>query len=389
MEQKPIQTIDKTITHQIILLRVDFNVPIKNKKVQDNFKIKESLLTIKLLAKKNTLILLTHLGDPKGKKNNTLSTRPLAHELSKLIGQPVKFIPSHNPAVIKDAIKTNKYQIFMLENLRFDKREEENNTSFAEELASVATMYVNDAFAVCHRPHSSIVGLPLLLPHRAGFLLHKEIENLNQALHPQKPSVWIMGGAKLDKVELLQQALKKADTILIGGALGCVFLASRNYKMGKSKVDDASIKIAREILHHRNHNKITLPIDFRTAKTITPKSISQIKAAVNLQDDDIALDLGPKTIQLFKNKLQNAKTIVWNGPLGYFELPPYQHATQEIASYIGSLQVTAIVGGGETGQALRLLHKEKKITHISTGGGASLQYLSGKELPGIKALQTP
>jgi 3-phosphoglycerate kinase len=382
-----LEVIDDSITNQIILLRADLNIPIRDGKIQELYKIKQSLPTIKLLAHKNTLIIITHLGDPNGKINHSLSTRPIALNLAKLLKQKVTFIPTHDPQTITKEIEKGKSKIFLLENLRFDKREENNDASFAQELASTATLYVNDAFAACHRPHASIVRLPQMLPHRAGLLLTQEIANLNFALNPKKPSIWIMGGAKLSKVELLEQALQKADLVLIGGALACVFCKAQGFNMGRSKIDSDSITIAKKILQNKISKKIILPVDFNTAVTITKNAPSKIKLTTQIQDDDIALDIGPKTITLFQEKLENAKTIVWNGPLGYFELPAFGLGTKKIATFLGKLGAITIIGGGETAQAIRLYHQEKKVTHLSTGGGASLEYLSGKTLPGLTALE--
>jgi len=382
-----LEVIDDSITNQIILLRADLNIPIRDGKIQELYKIKQSLPTIKLLAHKNTLIIITHLGDPNGKINHSLSTRPIALNLAKLLKQKVTFIPTHDPQTITKEIEKGKSKIFLLENLRFDKREENNDASFAQELASTATLYVNDAFAACHRPHASIVRLPQMLPHRAGLLLTQEIANLNFALNPKKPSIWIMGGAKLSKVELLEQALQKADLVLIGGAVACVFCKAQGFNMGRSKIDSDSITIAKKILQNKISKKIILPVDFNTAVTITKNAPPKIKLTTQIQDDDIALDIGPKTIALFQEKLENAKTIVWNGPLGYFELPAFGLGTKKIATFLGKLGAITIIGGGETAQAIRLYHQEKKVTHLSTGGGASLEYLSGKTLPGLTALE--
>ncbi len=382
-----LKVIDDSIANQIILLRADLNIPMRDGKIKELYKIKQTLPTIKLLTQKNTLIIITHLGDPKGKINHFLSTRPIALNLAKLLKQKVTFIPTHDPQTITKEIQKGKSKIFLLENLRFDKREENNDASFAQELASTATLYVNDAFAACHRPHASIVGLPQMLPHRAGLLLTQEIANLNFALNPKKPSIWIMGGAKLSKVELLEQALQKADLVLIGGALACVFCKAQGFNMGRSKIDPNSITIAKKILQCKESKKIILPVDFNTAVTIRKDAPSKIKLTTQIQEDDIALDIGPKTIALFQEKLENAKTIVWNGPLGYFELPVFGQGTKKIATFLGKLGAITIIGGGETAQAIRLYHQEKKITHLSTGGGASLEYLSGKTLPGLTALE--
>jgi len=378
------------IKNKTILVRVDYNVPIKNKKIQDNTKIKASLPTLNYILKNNCkIILATHLGRPKGKTTSKLKTNPLAKELKKLL--PKEKITKLNDCLgkeIKNRIqKAKPRQIFLLENLRFYREEEQNDFAFAHSLADLADFYVNNAFAVSHRKHASISAITKFIPSAPGLLLKKEIFQLSKALKPKKPFTWIIGGAKPDKINLIKKALKKTDYILIGGALAFSFLKAKGFQVGMSLTDTKSIKLAQKILKNKKARKIILPLDLVVASHPTSQTQTKIFPVDQIPINKIGFDLGPQTIKLFKTYLKKSKTIVWNGPLGYFELKRFQKATKSIALFLSKLRATTIIGGGETSEAIHQLKLAKKMTHLSTGGGASLAFLTGKKLPGIKALE--
>lgn len=378
------------IENKTVLLRVDYNVPLENGGVKDNIRIKESLPTIEfLLAKKCKIVLATHLGRPEGKVIPELKLKPVAPELQKLLPrQRIVTLADCIGSEVREKIQAGKPKdIFLLENLRFYKEEEDNNPIFAHSLASLADVYVNDAFSNCHRKHASMEAITQFLPAIPGLLVEKEIQYLSKALHPERPSVWILGGAKLDKIGLINQALQKADYILIGGALAFPFLRAQGVRVGMSKCDSASVELAKKILAGREGKKIILPVDFVTAESFSAQAKTEMVAYNHLSSTQIGLDVGPATIKLFKMYLRKAKTIVWNGPLGYYEWAPFATATKEIGRCLGHLTATSIVGGGETADALHKFRLEHKVTHVSTGGGASLAFLSGQELPALKALE--
>ena len=373
-----------------VLVRVDFNVPLDNGIIKGNSRMKATLPTIEYLLEQScTVILATHLGQPDGKVVAHLRLNPLVRELQRLL--PYYKIIKLDDCIgreIKERIRKKKErEIFFLENLRFYQQEEKNNPIFAHSLASLAEIYVNDAFAVSHRNHASVDAITRFLPAFPGLLLEKEIMYLRKALHPERPSIWLMGGAKLDKVDLLQQALHKADYVLIGGALAFPFLKAKGIPVGMSKSSPQSVEIARNILPQNISRKIILPVDFVVAESFSSRAPTRIVAYNQIQNQQIALDLGPETVKLFKQYLRKGRTIVWNGPLGYFEWVKFSGATKDIGRFIGSLTATSIVGGGETAEALRKFHLAHTIAHLSTGGGAALEFLAGKKLPGIEALE--
>ncbi len=378
------------LEHKIVLLRVDYDVPLQAGAVAENTKIQASLPTISFLREKNCrIVLATHQGRPEGKIVPELRTDCLVPALRKLL--PHNRIVKLNDCIGKEIAAQIKHgkskDIFLLENLRFYAQEEQDNAIFAHSLASLADVYINDAFGVCHRRHASVHAITQFLPSLPGLLLEKELSYLQKALQPARPAIWILGGAKLDKIDLIQQALRQADYILIGGALAFPFLKAQGIPVGMSKVDPASVAVAHKILSHRNAHKIILPRDFVTADTFSPRAKTTIAKFNQIPTNSVALDLGPETIELFKSYLRKAQTIVWNGPLGYFEWAHFAVATKEIARYLGKLTAVSIVGGGETAAALEKFHLTHAVTHCSTGGGAVLAFLSGKRLPGIEALE--
>jgi len=382
------------LENKTVFVRVDYNVPLEKiggkTKVSDNMRIRASLPTIKyLLSKRCKIILGAHLGRPKGKVVEELRLDPVAKELQKLL--PKVKVVKLNDCIgreVKEKISKGKLgEIFLLENLRFYKEEEKNDTIFAHSLADLADVYINDAFGVSHRKHASLHAITEFLPSLAGILLETELIQLRKALKPKRPSIWILGGAKLNKIDLIKQALKKADYILVGGALAFSFLKAKGVNVGMSKVDRDSTMMAKKILKKRTAKKIILPLDFVAASDFSARAKTEVVGYNQIQTKQIALDLGPKTTELFKRYLRKAHTIIWNGPLGYFEWAKFSISTKEIGRFLGTLTATSICGGGETAEALKKFHLQHNIKHLSTGGGAALEVLSGNKLPAIIALE--
>ncbi len=376
--------------NKTIFLRVDYNVPLAKGKVADNNKIKASLPTIKYLLQHNCkIILATHLGRPTG-FSSEFSVTPLAKDLQLLLPkQKIIKLDDCLGKKVAQAIQSGKPQtIFMLENLRFYPEEEKNDSFFAHSLASLADLYINDAFGVAHREHASVCAITEFLPAAAGILLETEIRSLTQGLNPKKPSAWIMGGAKLDKIALLERALQKYDYILIGGALAFSFLKAKGISVGASKTDAASIETAKKILKTKHSSKIILPLDFKVAESFSARAKTTTVDYNQIQAQQIALDLGSKTIALFEQYLTPAKTVIWNGPLGYVEWATFAHATKEIGRFLGKMEnAITIAGGGETAEVLIKFHLQHNLTHVSTGGGAALEFLAGAELPALISLE--
>jgi phosphoglycerate kinase len=376
------------LRNKTVLVRVDFNVPLKAGKVVDNSKIVASLPTVKFLLQHDCkIIIITHLGRPNGRIVQDLRSNPVAKELQKLLKQKVTKFDTCIGKETQEKIMRSRSSVFMLENLRFYRQEEQNNPAFAHSLADLADIYVNDAFGVSHRKHASVEAITHFLPSFPGFLLEKEIRYLSEALSPKKPAVWILGGAKLDKIDLVNQALKKSDYILIGGALGFPFLRAKGIKTGMSKCDGTSVRVAAKLLGKWSSSKIILPKDFVVAEEFSPTATTKVVKYNQIAPHHIGLDLGPETVQLYKRYLRKAHTIVWNGPLGYFEWSKFATSTREIGRFFRHSTATSIVGGGETAEAIKKFHLGHHFSHISTGGGASLAFLSGKKLPGLVALE--
>ena len=373
-----------------VIVRVDFNVPIDKKgKITDDTRIKEALPTIKyiLKSKPKKLILMTHLGRPDGKVIESLRVNKIANRLSKLLKQQVKKLDDCIGDEVKKQIEKTKAKVILLENLRFHPEEEKGDENFAKELASLADVYINDAFGTAHRAHASTTIIAKYLPSAIGFLMEKEINSLSCALSPTKPYVIILGGAKVqDKIGLINNLLDKANTILIGGAMAYTFLKAKGINVGNSKVENEKIDLAKEILDNaQNKNvKIVLPVDHLVVDNIDNPNIKKFTENENIEENLIGVDIGPKTISLFKEELKNANTILWNGPLGIFENDNYAKGTKEIAIFLAKLKnAMVIVGGGDSASAAKKFKVEKKLCHVSTGGGASLEFLEGKTLPGI------
>ena len=383
---------DIQLKGKTVLMRADFNVPQDaNLNITDDTRIRATLPTIKYILEKgaNKLILMSHLGRPDGKAVAKYSLSPIAVKLQELLGQPVLFLNDCVGENIKKDIAAAKERIVLLENLRFHAEEEANDAGFAKQLASLADIFVNDAFGTAHRAHASTEGVTHYLKSAAGFLLQKEIEYLGNAVaNPQRPFVVILGGAKVsDKIGVIENLLPKCDAIIIGGGMAYTFLKAQGKTIGNSKLEKDKIDLARSILDKAKQLKkdILLPIDNLVVETIDVGAKAEL-VGENIPDGKIAVDIGPKTIALFEEKLKTAKTIVWNGPLGIFEMDPFSKGTQEIAKFISTLKAVSIIGGGDTAAAVAKFKLEDKMTHISTGGGASLEFLEGKTLPGIAAL---
>ena len=391
MDKKTVRDLD--VAGKKVLVRVDFNVPLNDKgEITDDTRITASLPTIQyLLEQKAAVILMAHLGRPKGQVKPELSLAPVAKHLGKLLGKKILFAPDCvGEAAQAAASKLKPGHILLLENLRFHKEEEKNDMEFAEKLASLADLYVNDGFGVSHRAHASVEGVTHFLPAAAGFLLDKEIQYVGQAVtNPLHPFVAIIGGAKVsDKIGVISNLLDKVDTLLIGGGMANTFLAAQGYKMGKSLVEEDKLDLAKELLAKAKKNKVNmlLPTDLVMAAAFAPDAEHVTEKVKNLNQAYMALDIGAETSKAYAEALADAKMIVWNGPMGVFEMDAFCKGTEAVAKAVAKSRATSIVGGGDSVAAIEKLGLAKRITHISTGGGASLEYLEGKVLPGVAAL---
>lgn len=391
MDKKTVRDLD--VAGKKVLVRVDFNVPLNDKgEITDDTRITASLPTIQyLLEQKAAVILMAHLGRPKGQVKPELSLAPVAKHLGKLLGKKILFAPDCvGEAAQAAASKLKPGHILLLENLRFHKEEEKNDMEFAEKLASLADLYVNDGFGVSHRAHASVEGVTHFLPAAAGFLLEKEIQYVGQAVtNPLHPFVAIIGGAKVsDKIGVISNLLDKVDTLLIGGGMANTFLAAQGYKMGKSLVEEDKLDLAKELLVKAKKNKVNmlLPTDLVMAAAFAPDAEHVTEKVENLNQAYMALDIGAETSKAYAEALADAKMIVWNGPMGVFEMDAFCKGTEAVAKAVAKSRATSIVGGGDSVAAIEKLGLAKRITHISTGGGASLEYLEGKVLPGVAAL---
>lgn len=391
MDKKTVRDLD--VAGKKVLVRVDFNVPLNDKgEITDDTRITASLPTIQyLLEQKAAVILMAHLGRPKGQVKPELSLAPVAKHLGKLLGKKILFAPDCvGEAAQAAASKLKPGHILLLENLRFHKEEEKNDMEFAEKLASLADLYVNDGFGVSHRAHASVEGVTHFLPAAAGFLLEKEIQYVGQAVtNPLHPFVAIIGGAKVsDKIGVISNLLDKVDTLLIGGGMANTLLAAQGYKMGKSLVEEDKLDLAKELLAKAKKNKVNmlLPTDLVMAAAFAPDAEHVTEKVKNLNQAYMALDIGAETSKAYAEALADAKMIVWNGPMGVFEMDAFCKGTEAVAKAVAKSRATSIVGGGDSVAAIEKLGLAKRITHISTGGGASLEYLEGKVLPGVAAL---
>jgi 3-phosphoglycerate kinase len=370
-----------------VLVRVPFDVPLKDGSVADDTRIRETLPTIRfLLKKKAVVLLLSHLGRPGG-VDEGLRMLPVAQRLEALLKQPVLAQEDCVGADVEDTVSEMRSgEVVLLENVRFHSEEEQNSEAFARSLAELADFYVNDAFAVAHRSHASIVGIPDCIPGAAGLLMEKEIAMLGRALQPKKPFVVVLGGGKVsDKMGVIENLAKKADRVLIGGAMMFTFLKAQGYGVGKSRLEQDKVLLAKRLLA-QHKDKIVLPLDTVAAESPDAKAGKAV-ACDSIPAGMMGLDIGQKTVKLFAAELEKAKTVVWNGPLGMTGLPQFAKGTRAVANAIANLRATTIVGGGDSAAAVNKWKLADKFSHVSTGGGASLEFLEGKKLPGIAALE--
>ena len=391
MSKKTVRDID--LKDKKVLVRCDFNVPMdENKKITDNTRIVAAIPTIKYLLENNcAIILCSHLGRPKGEFKPEYSLAPVAEELSKLLGKEVIMAKDVIGEDAKQkAANLKQGQIMLLENVRFHKEETDNSPEFAKELASMAQIYVNDAFGTAHRAHSSTAGVAAYLPAVSGFLIEKELKFLGNAINnPQRPFVAILGGAKVsDKIGVIDSLLDKVDTLMIGGGMAYTFFKAQGYEVGNSICELDKLDLAKQAMEKAKEKgvKLMLPVDTKIGKEFKPDTESKTVAWTEIPEGWEGFDIGEKTIKMFVDELQTAKTVVWNGPLGLFEFDQFAIGTNEIAKALSKIDATTIIGGGDSAAAIEKLGIGDKFTHISTGGGASLEFLEGKKLPGVECL---
>ncbi len=379
---------DLDLANKTVFIRVDFNVPLANggQEITSDKRIKASLPTIQYaLDHGAAVILASHLGRPKGKPNPEMSLKPIAARLSELLGKQVSMAPDCiGPEV--ERMRPKRGEVLLLENLRFHPEEEKNDPGFSKQLAALCDLYVNDAFGSAHRAHASTVGMIQFVPQAAaGLLMDKELEYLNKVTkNPEHPSVAILGGAKVsDKIEVIENLMKVVDQLLIGGAMAYTFLKAKGEPTGKSLVEDDKIGLAKELMA-RAGEKLHLPTDHVVAAEFKEGAPSQV--VTEIPDGMMALDIGPKTAEAYAAIIAGAKTIIWNGPMGVFEKPPFDKGTIAVAKAVAESHAVSVVGGGDSEKAVKSAGLSDKISHISTGGGASLEFLAGMELPGVVAL---
>lgn len=377
-----------------ILVRCDFNVPLKDGAITDDTRIISALPTIQYLIEHGAkVILLSHLGRPDGKANMAYTLKPVADRLTQLLGRQVVFISV--PEVVNDKVKATAAslengQVMLLENVRFRKEETKNEFSFSEELAGLGEFFVNDAFGTAHRAHCSTAGISGYLTTVSGFLVEKEVKFLGAALeHPARPFVAIMGGAKVaDKIKVIENLLNKVDTLLVGGGMAYTFYKALGYGIGTSILDEKSIELARTLLDKAAEKgvKMLIPEDTLCAKSFDNDAEKAVFARDQIPADMMGMDIGPKTVALYTEEIAKAKTVVWNGPMGVFEMPNFAEGTEKIAEAMANCDGTTIIGGGDSAAAVSRFGFSDKMSHISTGGGAALEFLEGKVLPGIACI---
>ena len=392
MNKKTVRDID--VKGKKVLVRCDFNVPqTEDGTITDNRRIVSALDTIKYLIENNAkVILCSHLGRPKGEFKKEFSLKPIAEELSKLLGKEVKLASDVIGESAQELTSNMKEgEVVLLENVRFHREETDNDPEFAKKLASLAEIYVNDAFGTAHRAHASTAGVAAYLPAVSGFLIEKEINFMGDALeNPERPFMAILGGKKVsDKIGVIEALLEKVDTLLIGGAMAYTFFKSMGYEVGNSICELDKLNLAKEIMQKAKDKgvKLMLPVDTKVGKEFKPDTESKIVKYTEIPDDWEGFDIGTETIKMYVEELKNAKTVVWNGPLGLSEFEQFAAGTDTIAKTLAESDAVTIIGGGDSAAAIERMGLSDKFSHISTGGGASLEFLEGKKLPGIECLQ--
>ncbi|MBK5261746.1 MAG: phosphoglycerate kinase [Peptostreptococcaceae bacterium] len=394
MSKKTVKDIE--VKGKRVIVRCDFNVPLDSDgKITDDIRITSAMPTIKYLIEKGAkVILMSHMGRPDGEPNMKFTLKPVADRLEELLKQKVQFISSSVviDAKVKAAVQELKNgEVLLLENVRFRKEETKNDVAFSKELAALAEIFVNDAFGTAHRAHSSTAGIAEFLPAVSGFLIEKEIKFLGSAVeHPERPFLAIMGGSKVgDKISVIENLLKKVDTLIIGGGMMFTFYKAQGLEIGKSILDADNVSLAAELLikAEKAGVKLLLPVDLIAAKEFRNDSEKGVYSKENIPADMMGMDIGPKSIEIFEKEIKKAKTIIWNGPVGVFEMPNFAGGTRGIAEAMANSEAVTIIGGGDSAAAVELFKLADKMTHISTGGGASLEFLEGKELPGVAVLE--
>ena len=391
MSKKTVKDID--LEGKKVLVRCDFNVPMdEQKNITDNTRIVAALPTIKYLLENNcAIILCSHLGRPKGEFKPEFSLQPVAKELSKLLDKEIIMAKDViGEDATSKAANLKQGEILLLENVRFHREETDNDAEFSKKLAGLAEVYVNDAFGAAHRAHASTAGVAAYLPAVSGFLIEKELKFLGNAIsNPERPFVAILGGAKVsDKIGVIDSLLEKVDTLMIGGGMAYTFFKAQGYGVGDSICELDKLDLATELMAKAKEKgvKFMLPVDTKIGKEFKPDTESKIVPWTEIPDGWEGFDIGTKTIEMFSEELKNAKTVVWNGPVGLFEFDQFAIGTSSIAKVLSEIDATTIIGGGDSAAAVKKAGLEDKMTHISTGGGASLEFLEGKKLPGIECL---
>jgi phosphoglycerate kinase len=392
MPKKTVEDVE--VKGKKVLLRVDFNVPldINTGAISDDSRIRASLPTIKYLVDhKAKVILCSHLGRPKGKVVKELQMAPIAQRLSQLIGLPVSTASDCVGQEVESKVRALKEgDILFLENLRFHPEEEADDPDFAQKLASLADIYVNDAFGTAHRAHASTVGVAKYLPAVAGFLMAKELKVMGKLLHnPERPLACLIGGAKVsDKIELLQNMLRRVDMLLVGGGMTATFLKTQGYEVGHSLIEDDKLGLAKKLLQEAEEWKVPflLPIDVVVAEEIKAGAPTRVVPTTNIPSGSHIVDIGPQSIEIFYSELRKCRTITWNGPMGIYEIPQFAQGTKSLASFLSTLNATTVIGGGSSAEIVQEMGLTDKMTHVSTGGGASLRFLEGAVLPGVEVL---
>lgn len=390
MEKKTIRDID--VFDKKVLLRVDFNVPMEDGKIFDDTRIKEALPTINFLLEQGaSVILMSHMGRPDGEFNEKYSLKPVYERLSEYLTHPVYMA---NDVVGEDAVKKaselKKGEVLVLENLRFEKGEELNDKEFSEKLASLGDVYVNDAFGTAHRKHSSTYGVAMLKPNAIGFLIERELKMISGTIaNPKRPMTAILGGAKIkDKLPIVESLVKTADAIIIGGGMAYTFLKSKGYNIGNSLCDDEQLELCKNVLKMAEEKgvEILLPCDIVVANSIADNA-GELLNEVDIPNDKMGVDIGKKTIKTFVKKIKKSRTVIWNGPMGVFENDAFSQGTFKVAKAVAKCRGTSIIGGGDSVAAITQIGLAKKITHISTGGGASMKLFEGKVLPAVDIIE--